>query len=168
MNMHDSSPLIEFYHALRDRLQQRLEKHEEERSSVAHLLQELRESGSEWSELSREEVDAVAGYLQRDLESAGTFLAETGEDIERWFQLEETLLEDRLRDLFTQLADPTRVALDRLDAAARAEQIYQQGELLGMGSLVCTECGHTMNFDETVIIPACPQCGATTFHRTPQ
>ena len=50
-------------------------------------------------------------------------------------------------------------------AAYGAAQLYHQGEVIGMGKLQCTECNHTLQFNETAVIPACPQCGATTFRR---
>lgn len=79
--------------------------------------------------------------------------------------MEETLIEDRLKELLTKMADPTRIALQQLDAEARAAQRYHQGEVTGVGQLECCQCGQTLQFTETSVIPACPDCGGTAFQR---
>ena len=159
------STLIHLYHTLRDSLHDTLQEGREHLPTVPKLIDEAREKLSEIDEKGREEAEEIGRYLQRDLEAAGNYLSETGEDLGRWFHMEETLVEDRLRDLLGQISDPTRIALERLDAEARAAQLYHQGEVIGMGKLQCTECNHTLQFNETAVIPACPQCGATTFRR---
>ncbi len=165
MSTDSPSPLVRYYHHLREQLFSATQDGKEQLPALTQLVADAKERSTELSELTREEIDAVAGYLQRDLEAAGSFLAETGDDLSRWFHMEETLIEDRLKSLFTQLADPTRIALDRLNAEARASQILRQGEVLGMGKIICTLCGHSQQFNEAGIIQACPECGATTFRR---
>ncbi len=161
----EQSPLVRFYHALQEQLHTVIDEGKESLPTLQQLVEESKEKGSELSELTREEIDAVSRYLQRDLEAAGSFLAETGEDLGRWFHMEETLVEDRLKELLGKMADPTRIALDKLSAEARAAQPYHQGEVIGMGKLECGTCGETLQFDETAVIPACPKCGATEFRR---
>ncbi len=161
----EQSQLIRLYHSLQEQLHAVLGEKTEAPPSLQQIIEELREKQAEWSELTREEIGAVSGYLQRDLEAAGSFLAESGEDLGRWFHMEEALIEDRLKDLFELMGDPTRVALEQLDAEARSTQLYHQGEVIGMGKLECTECGEALQFNETAVIPTCPKCGATTFRR---
>ena len=166
MSTDHESPLVRLYHSLQEQLHNTIE--EGKKHSLQQLVDDAKEKSSELTELTREDIETVGRYLHRDLEAAGNYLAETGEDLGRWFHMEETLIEDRIKDLFAQLADPTRIALDQLNAEARAAQIYHQGEVIGMGKLECTECGETLQFDETAVIPACPKCGATTFKRIEQ
>lgn len=161
----ETSPLIRLYHTLQEQLHHALDEGREQLPTLQQLIEETLEKGSELGELTREEIDAVSNYLQRDLEAAGSYLAETGEDLGRWFHMEEALIEDRIRELFAKMADPTRIALEKLDAEARAAQPYHQGEVIGMGKLECIECGETLQFSETSVIPDCPKCGATEFRR---
>ncbi|HIJ21494.1 MAG: zinc ribbon-containing protein [Gammaproteobacteria bacterium] len=163
MSNEKESTLIRLYHTLRDQLQEIAEEGREQLPSLQELIAETREKSAELSELTREEVDEVSRYLHRDLEATGNYLAETGEDLGRWFHMEEALVEDRLKELFTQLADPTRIALERLDADARASQNYLSGEVIGMGQLKCSACEHTLQFNQTSIIPRCPECNGTLF-----
>ena len=168
MSTHNESPLVRLYHTMQEQLHHTLDEGKEHLPTLKQLIEDAKEKSAELNELTREEMEAVGGYLKRDLESAGSYLAESGEDLGRWFHMEVTLIEDRLKELFHKMADPTRIALDRLDAEARATQLYHEGEVIGMGKLECTECQHTLQFSETSIIPACPTCGATHFRRIEQ
>ncbi len=165
MSPDKESTLIHLYHTMRDHIHDALAEGREHLPSVRELVDEARERVSELDERAREETEEIGEYLQRDLETAGNYLAETGEDLGRWLHMEETLIEDRLRDLFAQIADPTRIALTRLDAEARRAQNYHAGEVIGMGKLECVQCGKTIQFDQTSVIPECPKCHGTTFRR---
>ncbi|MBT3197812.1 MAG: zinc ribbon-containing protein [Gammaproteobacteria bacterium] len=165
MSSEKESTLIHIYHTLRDHLQDSLTEGREQIRPLQQLVDESKEKLSELDEKSREEGEQIGRYLQRDLEAAGNYLTETGEDLGRWFHMEETLIEDRLKELFAEVADPTRIALTRLDAEARAAQIYLQGEVIDMGKLECIECGETLQFSETTVIPDCPKCGGSSFRR---
>ncbi len=165
MSSEKESALIHLYHSMRNHIQDAVNEGREHLPSVKQLVDDAKEKVSELDERTREEAEEIGEYLQRDLETAGNYLAETGEDLGRWFHMEETLIEDRLRDLFAQIADPTQIALRRLDAAARHAQNYHSGEIIGMGKLECLQCGHAIQFDKTSIIPECPECKGTTFRR---
>lgn len=165
MSTHNDSPLIRLYHTLQDQLHHALDEGREQLPTLRQLIVETKEKSAELGELTREEIEAVGNYLERDLEAAGNYLAETGDDLGRWFQMEEALIEDRLKELFRKMADPTRIALQQLDADARAAQRYQQGEVVGMGTLECTQCGEPIHFQEISVIPDCPACGNSTFRR---
>lgn len=163
MSSNKESRLIQLYHTMRDHLQDAINENRDHLPSLKQLIDDAKEKISDLDELTREEVEQIGEYLERDLEAAGNYLAETGEDLGRWFHMEETLIEDRLKDLFAQISDPTRIALTRLDAAARHAQNYHSGEVVGMGKLECVQCGHTIQIDKTSVIPECPKCKGTTF-----
>lgn len=168
MSTEKESALVRLYHTLQEQLHHTLDEARDHLPTLKQLLEDAREKSAELGELTREEIEEVSGYLQRDLESAANYLSESGEDLGRWLHMEEALIEDRLKELFAKMADPTRIALDKLDAEARATQPYHQGEVVGMGKLQCTQCKHTLQFNETSVIPACPECGASTFRRSEQ
>lgn len=116
-------------------------------------------------ELSREEADRVGEYLSRDLQDAGGFLADTGSELRDWLLFDIELIEDRLLELFTSVADKTRLELLAIeDRAARASQ-YRTGEITAMGTLACTDCGELLHFYGTGHIPPCPKCHNTVFVR---
>lgn len=116
-------------------------------------------------ELSRDEAEKIAAYLQRDMHDAGEYLATTGSDLKSWFRFDVELIEDRLLDLFSSVADRTRLELLQLEEQARVGPIYNSGEITGPGTLRCADCGKDVHFYATGHIPPCAHCHGTHFVR---
>lgn len=133
--------------------------------AVRHALDRARETAVELGELTREEAERIAGYLERDLHDAAEYLAETGEELRTWFRFDLRLLEERLFDLFAQAADQTGLQLREWAEAARRASVYRTGEVTGQGSLACVQCGHEVHFSRPGHIPPCPVCHGTEFKR---
>lgn len=131
---------------------------------MGRLLGEAKEKAVELGELTREEADRVADYLDRDLKAAGSWLADTGEEFKDWLGMETALISDRLLDMFVKAADQTSVELQKLKERAEATE-YKTGEIAGPGTLVCTACGEQIHFKKAGHIPPCPKCSATTYKR---
>ncbi len=115
-------------------------------------------------EYTEEELDKAGEYLKRDLIDAAEYLAETGEDFATWLDFDIELIEDRLKDVFSQAADQTTVELLKLKAQAERSP-YHTGEITGPGTLVCDQCGEKLHFHRVSKIPPCPKCRETRFHR---
>ena len=102
-----------------DRLRQ-LEKKVE--PQVSEALAEAKDKAVELEELTREEADRIADYLERDLQAAGGWLADTGEEFKDWLGMETALISARLLDMFAMAADQTAIELQKLrERAATAE-----------------------------------------------
>ncbi len=125
---------------------------------AAHVAEQL-------GELTRDEAQKIASYLQRDLHDAGEYLAATGNDMRSWLRFDVELIEDRLLDLFSSVADRTRLEWLELERQARIGPTYQSGEITGPGTLQCADCGEDMHFHTTGHIPLCPGCHGTHFVR---
>lgn len=119
---------------------------------------------SELGELTSEEIDRLSIYLERDLESAGRYLFETGEEFKTWLRFDVELIENRLLEMLSSVADQTSVQLARLAEQARHPS-YHTGEITGPGSLICESCGQLMAFHKAGRIPPCPHCHGTSFQR---
>jgi hypothetical protein len=140
----------------------KLEKEAEPR--VAHVLAEAKEKAVELGELTREEADQIADYLDRDLKAAGAWMADTGEEFRDWLGMESALIGDHLLGMFIRAADQTSIELQKLrERAAGAE--YKTGEITGIGTLVCSGCGEQLHFQKAGHIPPCPKCNGTSFRR---
>lgn len=133
--------------------------------ALRHALERARESAVELGELTREEAERIAGYLERDVRDAAHYLADTGEELRTWFRFDLRLLEERLFDLFAQVADQTSLQLREWAEAARRAAVYRTGEVTGQGSLACVACGHELHFSRPGHIPPCPACQGTEFRR---
>ncbi len=128
-------------------------------------LSEVREKMVEIGELTREEAEQISGYIERDIKDAATYLSETGEQLSQWWRFDVQLVENRLLEMFINVADQTKVELAELAEQGKSMTNYHTGEVTGPGTLVCGTCGKELNFPKAGHIPPCPDCDGTEFHR---
>ncbi len=128
-------------------------------------LEHAREKAVELDELTREEAEKIASYVERDLHDAAGFLHQTGEEFREWVRFDLKLIENRILDMFASVADKTRLELGRFADQAKDATLYHTGEVTGPGTLVCGECGKELHFHKTGRIPPCSGCHGTKFAR---
>lgn len=158
--------MVAAYEELLKRTQETLETTQKESvPRFRELLEKARDNMVELGELTREEAHKVADYLRRDVEDAASYIAETGNDIREWWRFDLELIEQRMMDMFAKAADQTSLQLAQWAESARQMSLYQAGEITGPGTLVCDKCGAETHFVQTGRIPACAECGNTTFRR---
>lgn len=132
---------------------------------MRELMNQARDQMVELGELSREEAAKVAEYLERDVRDAATYIADTGESLREWWRFDLKLMEERMLDAFTSVADQTSVQLREWAEQARQVPAYRTGDVTGPGTLVCEACGEGLTFVKAGRIPTCPKCGGTGFKR---
>lgn len=165
----DQDPLdrmVTAYENMLQRVNELLEKAEE--TALPPLkkgLEHAREKAVELNELTREEAEKIASYVERDLHDAATFLHKTGDEFKDWLRFDLELIEGRMLDMFANIADKTRLELGRFAEQAREAALYHTGEVTGPGTLVCSECGKEMHFHKAGHIPPCAACHGTKFAR---
>ena len=164
-NEHDatSARLVRAYRRMLDRAREILEA--EARPSLRQAVDRARKHTVELGELTREEADQVAQYLRRDLHDAGDYLSRTGRELREWAQIDLSMAEHGLVDLFVRAADRTRLEMEAFKRELQEGPPYRSGELTGPGTLRCKGCGQLMHFHEPGHIPPCPRCHATDFRR---
>lgn len=136
------------------------------RPALRHLVDAAEAKMIELNELTREEAEKIGAYIKRDIEDAATYLNRPeNRELVDWFKFDLRLIEERLLDLFTGVADQTRLELLALEQQARRATEYHTGEVTGIGTLYCTACGEALHFHATGHIPPCPRCRGTTFKR---
>ena len=123
------------------------------------------ERATELGELTREEAELVSIYVVRDLEDAATFIDKSGKELRDWLRFDLEVVEDTVLQIFSQMVDHTRVALDQLQQRANAVGEWHTGEIAGIGTLQCKSCGEMLHFHHTGHIPPCPKCHGTKFRR---
>ncbi len=129
-------------------------------------LEKRLEDATELEELGREEVDKISGYLQRDIEAAAQWLAENeGNELADWLRFDIEQVESRVLEAFSQLADQTTLELKQLEQTANEIGEWHTGEIVGIGSLTCIDCGEEIHFHKTGHVPPCPKCHGTKFKR---
>ncbi|MEW8507304.1 MAG: zinc ribbon-containing protein [Candidatus Thiodiazotropha sp.] len=133
--------------------------------NLKEYLADAREKLIEVGELSREEADKVAGYIERDMKDAANYLLETGEQLSAWWRFDVQQVENRLFEMFAGVADQTKLELAKLAERANQSSLYHTGEVTGPGTLICTACNKEMHFRKTGHIPPCAGCKGSEFKR---
>lgn len=166
---HTVDRMVEAYERLLKRTHEALESAEKESvPKLREMLDRARDNMVELGELTREEAQKVSEYLRRDLEDAGAYITETGQDLRDWWRFDLELIEQRMLDMFAQAADQTSLGLARWAESARQMTLYQAGEVTGPGTLICDNCGAETHFVKAGRIPPCADCGNLRFKRKEQ
>lgn len=157
--------LVDAYDAMLKRTRESVEQAQEHAPKLRQMLESVRDNMVELGELTREEAHKISEYVERDIEDAATYLAETGETWREWWRFDLELMEQRMLDAFTSVADQTSLQLNRWAEQARRANLYQAGQIAGPGTLICDRCGAETHFTRTGRIPACADCGGLVFRR---
>jgi hypothetical protein len=137
------------------------------RPALRHLIDAAELKMIELNELTREEAVKIGTYIERDIRHAADFLNRPqNRELIDWFKFDLGLIESRLLELFSGVADQTRLELLALEQQARLASTYHTGEVAGIGTLYCAACGEALHFHATGHIPPCPKCRGTRFART--
>lgn len=134
-------------------------------AALKHNVEHATEKAIELGELSRDEAEKVAGYLRRDLEDAGHYLASGDENLGSWLRFDVQLVEARLLDWFQAAVDNSRLELLDFEETLERASHYYTGEITGPGTLACDNCGEVLHFHATGHIPPCPKCRGTIYGR---
>jgi len=165
--MPEEKRLITAYNHMLDNLHDWIKKAGEKASPLIDQgLARAREASSELSELTSEDLDKVSNWLRRDIETAGNWLGENSDDFKDTLDFDLQLIESRLLEAFSAVADRTTLELKELEYHASMVGEWHTGEITGIGTLTCSGCGEELHFHATGHIPPCPKCHGTVFKRS--
>jgi hypothetical protein len=133
--------------------------------AIKRHIAKARDTAVELEELTREEAEKIAYFLERDLEDAGKHMVESGRELGDWLRFDIGLIEDRLLEVLLKVADHTRLDMLQFERDLKEGPPYNAGEVTGPGTLECASCGALIRFHATGYIPNCPTCDHTVFHR---
>jgi rubrerythrin len=145
-------------------LESALKKAHQSNTAVHEVIDECRDEVVAIKKLGGDEVTKLENYLKRDLIDAAQYKDKTGKDLKFWLGFDIALVKQKFWGLFSEAADQTTVALNQLKVPAESAK-YHSGEVVGLGVLVCDQCGEELHFHKPTLIPHCPKCGQTHFHR---
>lgn len=157
--------LVNAYETMLERTREGIREAEQHAPKLRDMLDRVRDNMVELGELTREEGQKISEYVQRDIEDAAAFIAESGDDLRQWWRFDLQLVEQRVLDAFTSVADQTSLSLRGWAEQARRASLHQAGQITGPGSLICDHCGAETHFTRTGRIPACADCGGLVFRR---
>ncbi len=158
--------LLQTYHSMLDSIKSLWHTAEEKAlPTLKENLEKAAEKAAEVGELTREEIDKLSDYIERDLEEAADYLAENGRELKNLLETDLEFAEMEFAEKFLELADTTRLQLDALAEQARQVGVWHTGEISNVGILYCTHCGEALHFNKPGHIPPCPKCKGTEFKK---
>ena len=138
----------------------------EQGPKVSAHIESAKHKAVELGELSEQEAEKIATYLQRDINDAAQFMTQAKKRFQDWLMLDWETVEDKLLEACHQVADKTVIEWQRLrQHLPLAPTEYKSGEMTGIGTLKCTSCKQEMKFAKVSRIPPCPKCHKTSFER---
>jgi hypothetical protein len=155
--------LLKAYNDMRDAVKNAW--HDAEEKTLPNLKQALEkaeQTASDLGELSREEIQKLSDYLQRDIHDAAHALTDNGRQLADWLEFDLDLAESKFGEWVAKVANPTTLELQLWRERAKTGE-WHTGEITGAGTLVCDSCGEDINFDKPGHIPPCPKCKGTVF-----
>lgn len=131
---------------------------------VHHVIDEVKDEVAALHKLTNDEVVSLKESVNRDLAEAARYLEETDKELDFWLGFDVSLIKLEFWKLFSEAADQTTASLYQLKRQAGIAG-YHTGEIIGLGTLVCDQCGEKLHYRRPGHIPPCPKCNSTAFHR---
>jgi rubrerythrin len=157
---------VNAYNRMLEHIKDFIDEAEDEFSpKVKYGVDSAKEKIHALGELTREETEAIASYIKRDLHDAAEYLSTEGKEFADWFRFDVDQLEARFADLLSAVVDTTKIEYQALSERAEKENIWMADEVAAPGTLICLKCGHHIQTQETSIIKTCQQCGHNQFQR---
>ena len=145
-------------------LENSLQKAHQSGVFVHQMIDEIGENIMALNKFSDDEVVKLKRYVKRDLIDAAAYRHRTGKELKHWLGFDVALIKREFWKQFSEAADQTTIELNQLKQQAENAG-YHSGELVGLGTLVCDQCGEKLHFHKPGHISSCPKCNCTQFHR---
>jgi len=145
-------------------LERALRKAQQRGTALHHMIGEVRRDTPALIKLKEEDAVKLEGYVKRDLIDAARYRNKTGGSLQDWLGFDLALIKNEFLEMFSAAADKTTTELMLLKLQAESAE-YHTGELTGLGTLACDQCGERLHFHKPGHIPPCPKCNSTHFHR---
>ncbi|MFT5677304.1 MAG: hypothetical protein ACI808_003256 [Paraglaciecola sp.] len=111
-------------------------------------------------DLSLEEIRTLENYLLRDVKAAMQHLREDADNSLWWANTK-----DNLWQLIASMSDRNKLEYFEMQEDVSHQGIYQVGELVAIGELICIECGHKHQVSGVQRIQPCVECSGQAFSR---
>jgi DNA-directed RNA polymerase subunit RPC12/RpoP len=133
---------------------------------VEDLEKRLQESG----EVSQEELSKMIDTTQEYLQAASDLSKDDWRnDYKRAYEESPSMmaLKESIWYWLAKLSDQSQLEWHELLGDLQHQGVYHSGELLGLGTLECAECGRKTALWHPTIIEPCEDCKSKRFYRHP-
>lgn len=150
------------YEALLEQITETLKHSPEELKHWGEITAKYRQAASD---MTKDEWALISAYLKRDLEEFGRNVRESPEPFsESPFY---KLVSESIWEGLAEITDKTQLEWREVMDDLQHQGIYQAGEIVGLGNLVCEKCGHHEIYTHAKRIEPCSKCGHVQFTRQP-
>ena len=116
-------------------------------------------------DMTKDEYALISRYVKSDLK----------EFAENYEKDKEVIANDPFRDVIAEsvwqrlldITDKTQIEWLEVFQDIEHKGLYEVGEVIGLGALVCEKCGHRQEYSHPCEIIPCVQCGNHAFTRVP-
>ena len=129
------------------------------------LVENARQRLLATGELTRSEVEGVLRAVRRDLEEFARSYGENEEDLN-----DSVFMRVIRQSVWKELADITdksQLEWREVFQDLNHHGVYQSGEVVGLGNLVCEKCPFTRAIYTPETLTRCAECGHDQFQRQP-
>ena len=159
--------LAQAYDQMVERAKDKIEEIKEDSAPIIDkALDAAKQKALELKEITEEEAEQVKEYVKRDLHDAGEYVKQQGREIADWLRLDTLIAESEMAKRLSTLAQQAKLEVNHLKKTLSHYDEWRTGEITGIGTLQCTQCGKQLHFNKTGHIPPCPSCHTTVFKRT--
>ncbi|WP_264874991.1 zinc ribbon-containing protein [Vibrio agarivorans] len=126
-----------------------------------HVLERSGEYLDAANDMTKDELALISAYVKSDLkEFADNYEESKGSP----FSL---MIADSIWQGLLEITDRTKVEWVELFADLEHQGLYQAGDMIGLGILMCENCAHKVQYNHPTVISPCPNCGKMAFSRQP-
>ncbi|MGL5429613.1 MAG: zinc ribbon-containing protein [Vibrio sp.] len=111
------------------------------------------------NDLTKDELALISAYIEADLKE---FSERVEQSKSGPFYL---MITNSIWQGLLDITDRTTVEWRELFADLEHQGLYQVGDMIGLGILVCDHCGHKTEFTHPTVVEPCTQCGGKAFSR---
>ncbi|MDO6500846.1 zinc ribbon-containing protein [Photobacterium sanguinicancri] len=150
------------YEALLEKVTEALKHSPEELQQWVETTEKYRQAASD---MTKDELALISAYLKRDLAEFGQNVEESSEPFDEspFYQaVSETIWSG-----LAEITDKTQLEWREVMGDIQHQGVYQAGEIIGLGNLVCEHCGHHQMYTHVKRLEPCVRCGHEQFTRQP-
>lgn len=126
---------------------------------LQHVLEKSAEVVEAANDMTKDEVALISAYIKSDLR----------EFYDNYQQSKTgpfyTMIANSVWQGLLDITDRTKVEWVEVFQDLERQGLYQAGEVVGLGVLVCENCGHKTQYNHPTEITPCIKCGQTYFTR---
>jgi hypothetical protein len=161
--------LISAYNRMINTMREALENSATGYLPVQQAIQIARHDIVDSGMASAEEAYEIGESIKIDINDAADQLMESSEAFDDWISLDITAIEVKVMEAYLDVADTTRVELERVSNYTSIEPnipVYSIGRIAQTVNLYCASCGSEKSFTSPAVITECEHCGHSHFiHR---